>query len=100
MYLVVPAIKHFLSNTNAGLALGTSAGINIAGAIAVANKVGPGKNVVTVLCDLGQRYAGKLYNPKFLRSKGLPVAEWLEPSRDSELNKAVSEAAKLAIESI
>mmetsp|Transcript_6000 Transcript_6000/g.7837 ORF Transcript_6000/g.7837 Transcript_6000/m.7837 type:complete len:397 (-) Transcript_6000:55-1245(-) len=83
-----------------GLALGTSAGINIAGAIAVANKVGPGKNVVTVLCDLGQRYAGKLYNPKFLRSKGLPVAEWLEPSRDSELNKAVSEAAKLAIESI
>jgi cysteine synthase A len=61
-----------------GLTLGPSSGVNIAGAIRLARALGPGKTIVTVLCDLGQRYAGKIYNPEFLRSKGLPVPQWLE----------------------
>ena len=61
-----------------GLALGPSSGVNIAGAIRLAKELGPGKTIVTVLCDPGQRYAGKIYNPSFLRSRGLPVPEWLE----------------------
>jgi cysteine synthase A len=61
-----------------GLALGPSSGVNIAGAIRLARELGPGKTIVTVLCDPGQRYAGKIYNPAFLRSKGLPIPPWLE----------------------
>ena len=61
-----------------GLALGPSSGVNIAGAIRLARTLGPGRIVVTVLCDPGQRYAGKIYNPAFLRSRGLPVPDWLE----------------------
>lgn len=61
-----------------GLALGPSSGVNIAGAIRLARTLGPGRTVVTVLCDPGQRYAGKIYNPAFLRSRGLPVPDWLE----------------------
>lgn len=65
-----------------GLLLGGSAGINIAGAIALARTMGPGHTIVTILCDSGFRYASKLYNPVFLRAKGLPVPPWLErPAR-------------------
>jgi cysteine synthase A len=65
-----------------GMLLGGSAGINVAGAIALARKMGPGHTLVTVLCDYGSRYQSKLFNPAFLRSKGLPVPGWLErPSR-------------------
>ncbi len=61
-----------------GLCLGTSSGINVAGAFHLARELGKGHVIVTVLCDYGTRYASKLYNPQFLRSKGLPVPEWLE----------------------
>jgi cysteine synthase A len=61
-----------------GLTLGPSSGVNIAGAIRLGKALGPGNTIVTVLCDPGQRYAGKIYNPAFLRSKNLAVPEWLE----------------------
>jgi len=60
-----------------GLCLGGSSGINIAGAIRLAQDLGPGKTIVTILCDYGNRYASKLYNPEFLRSKGLPTPPWM-----------------------
>jgi cysteine synthase A len=61
-----------------GLLLGGSSGINIAGAIRLARHLGPDHTIVTILCDSGARYASKLFNPAFLRSKNLPVPEWLE----------------------
>lgn len=61
-----------------GLCVGGSTGINIAGAIRLAKELGPGKTIVTVLCDFGSRYQSKLFNPAFLRSKNLPVPAWLE----------------------
>jgi cysteine synthase A len=61
-----------------GLCLGGSSGINVAGAIRLARELGPGHTVVTVLCDYGTRYQTRLFNPEFLRSKGLPVPPWLE----------------------
>ena len=61
-----------------GLLLGGSSGINIAGAMHLARELGPGHTVVTLLCDSGARYASKLFNPEFLRSKDLPVPGWLE----------------------
>ncbi len=60
-----------------GLVLGGSSGINVAGAIRVARDLGPGHTVVTVLCDYGNRYQSKLFNPAFLREKGLPTPPWL-----------------------
>lgn len=60
-----------------GLSLGGSAGVNIAGAVRLARDIGPGKTIVTCLCDPGSRYASKLFNPEFLRSKGLPVPGWI-----------------------
>ncbi len=60
-----------------GLCLGGSSGINIAGAIRLAKDLGPGATIVTILCDYGNRYASKLYNPEFLRSKDLPVPRWM-----------------------
>ncbi len=60
-----------------GLCLGGSSGINIAGAIRLARDLGPGHVIVTMLCDYGNRYASKLYNPAFLRSKDLPVPRWM-----------------------
>ena len=62
---------------NEGLCLGGSAGINIAGAVRLARHLGPGHTIVTVLCDYGNRYQSKLFNPVFLENKGLPVPEWL-----------------------
>jgi cysteine synthase A len=61
-----------------GLCMGGSTGINIAGAIRLARELGPGHTIVTILADYGSRYQSKLFNPEFLRSKGLPVPEWLE----------------------
>ncbi len=62
---------------NQKIILGGSSGINIAGAIKLAKKLGPGKNIVTILCDSGLRYASKIYNKKFLKEKKLPIPEWL-----------------------
>ena len=64
-----------------GLALGTSSGVNVAGAYHLARALGRGNIIVTILCDYGSRYASKLYNPTFLHSKGLPVPEWLEQKK-------------------
>ena len=64
--------------TEEGLCLGGSSGINVAGAIRMAREIGPGHTIVTVLCDYGNRYQSKLFNPDFLRAKGLPVPEWLD----------------------
>jgi len=61
-----------------GLCLGGSTGINVAGAIRLARQLGPGHTIVTILCDSGNRYQSKLFNPAFMRSKNLPVPEWLE----------------------
>jgi len=61
-----------------GLLLGGSSAINIAGAIRLARQLGPGHTIVTILCDSGARYASKLYNPDFLREKGLPIPQWLD----------------------
>lgn len=61
-----------------GLVLGGSSGINVAGAVRVARALGPGHVIVTVLCDYGTRYQSKLFNPAFLRDKGLPVPGWLD----------------------
>jgi cysteine synthase A len=61
-----------------GLCLGGSTGINVAGAIRLAKEFGPGHTIVTILCDYGSRYQSKLFNPDFMRSKNLPVPEWLE----------------------
>lgn len=61
-----------------GLCMGGSTGINIAGAVRMARELGPGKTIVTVLCDYGNRYQSKLFNPSFLKAKGLPVPHWLE----------------------
>jgi cysteine synthase len=61
-----------------GLCLGGSSGINIAGAIRLARQLGKGHTIVTILCDYGTRYQSKLFNPAFLREKGLPVPSWLE----------------------
>ena len=63
--------------TEEGLILGGSSGINVAGAIRAARDLGPGHTVVTILADYGHRYQSKLFNPAFLRSKGLPVPDWL-----------------------
>ena len=60
-----------------GLVLGGSSAINIAGAVRMAKDLGPGKTIVTVLCDYGTRYQSKLFNPDFLREKNLPVPDWM-----------------------
>ena len=59
------------------IVLGGSSGINIAGAIKLAKKLGKGKTIVTILCDDGRRYASKIFNKKFLKSKNLPIPNWL-----------------------
>src|SRR5437764_3873374 len=72
----VPIIYELLEHE--GLCLGGSTGINVAGAIRLARQLGPGHTIVTVLCDGGNRYQSKLFNPEFMRSKNLPVPDWLE----------------------
>ena len=79
----VPVIFDLLEHE--GLCLGGSSGINVAGAIRLAKELGPGKTIVTVLADGGTRYQSKLFNPEFLRSKKLPVPEWLEKKSNIEI---------------
>ena len=74
----IPVVFDMLEHE--GLLMGTSSGINVAGAIRLARLMGPGHTIVTVLADGGQRYASRLFNPEFLRSKNLPVPKWLEGS--------------------
>ena len=64
-----------------GLCLGGSSGINIAGAIRMARDMGPGHTIVTMLCDYGNRYQSKMFNPQFLKGKGLPAPRWLTETR-------------------
>ena len=71
----LPLIFDLLSKE--GLCLGGSSGINVGGAIRLARDLGPGHTVVTILCDLGTRYQSKIFNPAFLREKGLPTPDWL-----------------------
>ena len=68
-----------------GLCLGGSSGVNVAGAIRMAKEMGPGHTIVTVLCDYGTRYQSKLFNPAFLREKGLPAPEWLGDTGPSSI---------------
>jgi cysteine synthase len=69
--IVFDLVKH------EGLVLGGSSGINVAGAIRLARDLGPGHTVVTILADSGTRYQSKLFNPGFLKQKGLPCPDWL-----------------------
>ena len=73
-----------------GLCLGGSSGINVAGAIRMAKALGPGHTIVTILCDYGTRYQSKLFNPSFLREKGLPVPAWIE--RESKIRAPFEDA--------
>lgn len=72
---MVPIVYELLQHE--GLLMGGSTGINVAGAIRLARILGPGKTIVTILCDSGARYQSKLFNPEFMRSKGLPPPPWL-----------------------
>jgi cysteine synthase A len=72
----IPVVFDLLEHE--GLLMGTSTGVNVAGAIRLARQMGPGHTIVTILADGGQRYASRLFNPAFLRSKNLPVPSWLE----------------------
>jgi cysteine synthase A len=72
----VPLIYDLLEHE--GLCLGGSSGINVAGAIRLAKDLGPGHTIVTILCDYGSRYQSKLFNPDFMRSKSLPVPDWMD----------------------
>ena len=76
----VPIIFDLLEHE--GLCMGGSTGINVAGAIRLARELGPGHTIVTILADYGTRYQSKLFNPEFLREKGLPVPPWLERRSD------------------
>ena len=62
---------------NEGLSLGTSCGINIAGAIRLGKELGPGKTIVTILCDKSDKYNSKMFNKSFLKEKNLPIPSWL-----------------------
>lgn len=68
-----------------GLCMGPSTGVNVAGAMRMARDLGPGHTIVTILCDYGTRYQSRLFNPEFLRSKNLPVPDWLEARRADDI---------------
>ena len=72
----LPVVYDLLADE--GLCLGGSTGINVAGAMRLAREMGPGHTIVTILCDYGNRYQSKLFNPTFLREKGLPIPPWME----------------------
>lgn len=74
--LALPYIFDLLKNE--GICLGSSSGVNMAGAVELAKQLGPGHTIVTILCDFGTRYQSKLFNPVFLENKNLPVPEWLK----------------------
>ena len=71
----LPIVFHLLKEE--GLCLGGSSGVNVAGALHMAERLGPGHTIVTVLCDSGTRYQSKMFNPDFLKEKGLPAPDWL-----------------------
>ena len=71
----LPYVFDLLSDE--GLCVGGSTGINVAGAVRLARELGPGHTIVTILCDYGTRYQSKLFNPEFLKEKGLPVPGWM-----------------------
>jgi cysteine synthase A len=73
---LLPVLYELLEHD--GLLMGGSTGINVAGAIRLAKDLGPGKTIVTVLCDGGQRYQSKIFNPAFLEERGLPAPAWME----------------------
>lgn len=75
----IPVVFDLLEHE--GLCLGASSGVNVAGALRLARQLGPGHTIVTILCDGGMRYQSKLFNPAFLREKGLPVPDWLNWKR-------------------
>ncbi|UWR35015.1 cysteine synthase A [Sulfitobacter sp. W027] len=77
----LPVVFDLLENE--GLCLGASSGVNVAGAMRMAKEMGPGHTIVTVLCDFGTRYQSKLFNPEFLREKGLPTPGWLDAAPQS-----------------
>ncbi|QFU09168.1 Cysteine synthase [Rhodobacteraceae bacterium THAF1] len=68
-----------------GLCMGGSTGVNVAGAMRLAKDLGPGHTIVTILCDYGTRYQSKVYNPEFLKEKGLPFPDWLEDTSSKGL---------------
>jgi len=72
-----------------GLCLGGSSAINIAGAVRMARDLGPGKTIVTILCDYGNRYASKLFNPAFLRERNLPVPPWMEQRTPIDISSVI-----------
>ena len=75
MPIIFDLLKH------EGLLLGGSSAINVAGAMRLARDLGPGKTIVTILCDSGQRYQSKIWNPVFLKDKGLPIPAWLDDEK-------------------
>ncbi|WP_194095636.1 cysteine synthase A [Marivivens aquimaris] len=77
----LPVVFDLLENE--GICLGGSSGVNVAGAIRMAKEMGPGHTIVTILCDYGTRYQSKLFNPEFLKAKGLPVPGWIEQGPSS-----------------
>ena len=74
-----------------GLCMGGSTAINMGGAVRMARDLGPGHTIVTILCDYGTRYQSKVWNPTFLREKGLPVPDWLDVEKDSRSVPSVFE---------
>jgi cysteine synthase A len=80
-----------------GLSLGMSSGINVAGAEQLAQELGPGHTLVTILCDSASRYQGKMFNRSFLKEKGLPEPEWLEPALPDDVAAAL-DRAKVQVE--
>ena len=76
-----------------GLCMGPSSGVNVAGAIRLARELGPGKTIVTILADYGNRYQSKLFNPDVLRSKGLPVPWWLDRKEHAQADFVEVETA-------
>ena len=72
-----------------GLALGLSSGTNVAGAVRVAQALGPGHTVVTILCDLAHRYSSKMFSVPFLESRGLPTPDWLRPAARDDVDEAL-----------
>lgn len=84
----VPLLHALLAEE--GLCLGGSSGVNVAGAIRLARELGPGHVIVTVLADAGTRYAKKLFNPAFLRDKGISVPEWLDRAFPAESRRQVA----------
>lgn len=86
----VPLLHALLAEE--GLCLGGSSGVNVAGAIRLARELGPGHVIVTILADSGTRYQAKLFNPEFLRQKGLPVPPWLERSAAAATESKVKPA--------